>query len=469
MTILSTTIRPRVITSSGGRLSQGVALLVACALVGAAVAIRPVIALVPLAALMAALLLIDGRARIVFVLFGGLLVFQRGEGLDTPKMAFLALFAVAFLGALVNVRTLSHTLAYRLATPLLLASVAVAALAAISLVVAHNNATPLAGWWLRDIAPYLLFATAPFFALDAQTALRMRSLVALLVATGTFGGVAFAIHWLDRRGIAHINASRFGLASHFVAAGLFAYAMSAVIHARRRKWLALASLILALLLITGNRATLVLVLAPLAIALGARRHRLTRSVRVAFVGPVAIAVTLVVAAVGVRIAGADEASLARRLDILRSTASSSDASYRERLGQAEVAWSVATSNPILGRGPGTVFVWSTVDRRQVSSFVLDTPLTFPAKFGFVGLLILVYVVWKYWSFVRSLIRLQGPTIASLALIAYMAIIAGTALGVSPLEDKGLSFGLMLMLALALGEVSRRESESLSNPVQAPGG
>jgi len=331
-------------------------------------------------------------------------------------------------------------------------------LAAVSLAVANYHATPLFGAWLRDIAPYLLFASAPVFALDAQAAMSRAGLAKLLVVAGSLGAIAFSIHWLDRRGIADLQASSIGLASHFVAAALFVYGISAALHERRTRWLALAAAILALLVVTGNRATLVLLAAPLAIALASRRRRASRSVRLAFLGPVAIVVTLALAVGVVRATGADEASLAKRVDILRSTGSSSDASYVERLAQADAAVEVFDDHPLLGRGPGTIFRWQAFDRSLVESFVLDTPLTYPAKFGLFGLLVLALAVWKYASFVRSLLRFPGATVASLALVGYLVIIAGTALGVSPLEDKGLSFGLMLLLALTLADVAEADHQ-----------
>jgi len=178
-----------------------VAVVVVSAATGAALAIEPLLALLPIAALVSALLLVSGRARIIFVVFGGLLIFQREQGLDTSKMAFLLLFAVAFVGAFHNLRTMRNTRAFRLARPLLAASTAFAALVALSGVVAYNNGIPLGGAWLRDVAPYLLFVSAPIFALDAQASLSRRALVALLVGAGTVGAISFAVSWLERRGI----------------------------------------------------------------------------------------------------------------------------------------------------------------------------------------------------------------------------------------------------------------------------
>jgi O-antigen ligase len=435
----------------------GVALILVSVATGVGLAVEPMLAVLPIGALASACLLVDGRARIVFVVLGGLFIFQREQGLDMSKMAFLALFAVAFVGAFLNVRTLRDSPAYRLTRPLLAASTAFAVLAVFSVAIAHNNGTPLVGWWLRDTAPYLLFASAPIFALDAQSSLGRRRLVTLLVTAGMIGAVAFAIHWLDRRGIADFQASRLGLASHFVPAALFAYAMSAALHARSIRWLAVAAPVLALLLVTGTRTNLVLLVAPVAIALATRRHRATRTFRLALFGPIAIAITLVIGLGVLRMANANEEYLTKRISIFKSTGSSSDASYIERRRQTHAAWEVFKSNPVLGSGPGTVFEWETIDRKSAADFLIDTPLTFPAKFGLLGLAILVFIIRQYWLFMRGLIRGREATAGYLGLVGYLAIVVLSAIALSPFENKGFSFGLMLLLALVLSDVHQGRS------------
>ena len=58
-------------------------------LVGTQVVSRPGIAFLPVAALAAALLMVDSRARIGLVLFGGLFLLQTTAGLEGKKLAFL--------------------------------------------------------------------------------------------------------------------------------------------------------------------------------------------------------------------------------------------------------------------------------------------------------------------------------------------------------------------------------------------
>ena len=69
--------------------------------------------------------------------------------------------------------------------------------------------------WLRDVAPYLLFAMAPFFALDAQRAFSRRALVRLLVIGGLVATAWFSTHWLEVRNIANLPFSQFALSSFF--------------------------------------------------------------------------------------------------------------------------------------------------------------------------------------------------------------------------------------------------------------
>jgi O-antigen ligase len=434
-----------------------VAAVIASLVVGASLVSRPTVALLPVAALAAALLIVDPRARIAFVLFGGLFLLQTTGGVDVKKLAFLAGVGVAFVGALTNVQRLRETSTYRLARPLLAASIVFAALAALSLPVAHTNGIP-PQQWLRDIAPYLLFASAPVFALDAQAAIGTRMLLRLLIAVGTLGAIAFAVQWFQRRGIAQLPDSRVSLATLFIPAALFTYAMSAALQATRRRarWICLAASLLAMLAATSTRSTFALVIAPLAIAVGMRRQLTARSVRLLAAGPIAVVLTLALTQAAFVVTGANQDVLQKRLEVLKSTGDEKkDASYNDRVTETRVAWAAFKENPIVGAGPGTTFEWKPQGSRELrSSFVLDTPVTFPAKFGLLGLVALAIIVAKYFSFVLALARRREPSVAQLALRAYLAVVVALAIFKPPFEDKGLSLGLILLLALALREADR---------------
>ncbi len=438
-------------------IAVSLAAVVLSLVVGALSVADLMLASVPVALLGGALLLTDGRARTLFIVFGGMLVLQRPGGLDISKLAFLAAGTIAFAGALANVHNIRHTPAYQAARPLLAGSVAIMTLAGVSLGVAYTSGTPPTEW-LRDIAPYLLFASVPVFAVDAQASFGVRTLLRLLVAAGALGVAAWTIEWLQRRGIASFDASSIAVASLFLPAALFAYAMASVLHerAKRLAWLLVAAAILALLFSTGTRTTLALVLAPLASALLLRRERLNRTARLLALGPVAALLTVGFAVAVLSVLDVNTEALKERLAQVSVTASSEEElSYNDRVEQSRVAFDAFDAHPVLGTGPGTRFDWVTHDGQRMSDFILDTPLTFPAKFGTLGLLVLLFLVASFFAFARRLGRGRPVTVAYLTLLGYLAVVAALGFLSPPFEDKGLSFGLILVLALALAEASRR--------------
>lgn len=419
------------------------------ALVGATLAIEPAFAVLPVAVLICGVLLIDARARVLFVLFGGLAIFQQGDDLSPLKVAFLLGFGVACAGAATNVLRIRDTATLEAARPLIAASIAMGGLLVISAGVAYAHATPVGSLWLRDVAPYFLFIAVPLFGLDAREAFSYRALVRILVAAGILGALAFAVTWLQRRGIADFGTERIGLATHYVPAGLFAYAMSLALCARKLRWLAVAGLVLALLLATGTRSNLALLMAPLAIAVGSRHAIARRSVRVlVFLPLTAVATTLIAFAV-LQASSANLDHVERRIEAFRTSGTGEDNSFVERQRQTEVALDAFSDHPVFGAGPGTLFEWQTVDFRQVTSYLLDTPATFPAKFGILGLVTLLFVLSRYLAFIRIIGRHSGNGEMYFTLVGYAAIVAASTLFYSPLEDKGFAFTLILLVGLAL--------------------
>jgi O-antigen ligase len=394
------------------------------------------------------------RTRIIFIVFGGWLIFQSSPNLTPSKLYFLVGAAVSVAGAVARRREFRHDPVQRDMAPLLVASRAFGVLIVASLVISLAYHTPHR-LWLRDVSPYLLFVAAPVLAYDAYTAFSRRGLRRLLVVAGILGAAAFAAHWLSSRGIVHISGG-FGLPTFMLGAALFSYAMAVVLerdHARLR-WLLLASAILAGLIATGTRASLLLLASPLAMIVGARRHIARRSIRLAIVIPaVAIFVALGVQSL-IRYTGAHRDVFQARLELLRHTGSSKDQSYSDRLAQTHAAWKLFKQSPLLGVGPGYQITWVDPTGLNRASAVIDSPVEYLAKFGLVGLWPLVILAWAVARTLSLLRRRTGErTIAQLAIIGYAgAFVAWWALGV-PFDDKGLTIGFLLLLALALSEAS----------------
>ena len=422
---------------------------VAC-VIGVAVVSKPVAALLPLVALGALLLVVDARARIIFVVFGGLLILQSSDSVGLLKLAYLGGVLVSLGGALFGISRSSDWFKRRLATPLLRASLAVSALIMISLFVSREHGVAPTDW-LRDAAPYVLFALTPIFALDAQSAFSRKGLIRLLVCAGLVATASYATNWLEQRHIVNLPFSQFALSSFMLPAGLFVYAIATALHAshRRAGWLALAVGVFALLIVTGTRETLILALAPLAAVVGARRYLSARFVRLALLGPVALLLTVAAAYSVAEVTHASTAKIGERIAILKSTGTSSDASYLDRQAQTSAAADVFYANPIFGAGPGTRFNFTVANGDRTSAFVLDTPVDFAAKFGIVGLGVLVFLVGCYTSFMRLSFRFDHPRPETLALAAYGVVTLAGCVLQNSVEDKGFSVALVLLLALVL--------------------
>jgi hypothetical protein len=447
---------------AGDVLAFGVSVVVALA-IGLAVTFKPTAAVLPLALLGGLLLLVDARVRILFVVFGGLLTLQSSSGVGSMKLLYLAGVLVSFAGALFKFSQSSDVSTRAFAAPLLRVSAAMSALIAISLLVAQAHGV-LRVDWLRDVAPYVLFAVAPIFALDAQWAFRRRTLVRLLVVAGLVATASFSTHWLEQRHIARLPFSQFALSSFFFPAALFGYATASALHTRERRlrWLLLAALVFALLVVTGTRSTLILAVAPVVVAFGARRYLSDRLIRLVLLAPAAVLVIAVATVTVVQATHASTSIISKRITILKETGTSTDASYKDRQAATRAARDVFYAHPYFGSGPGTYFNWQVTNGEQRSEFIVDSPLGFPAKFGVVGLAVILFLVLECGSFMKTAFRFDHPRPETLALAAFAALAVLDSFLTNPLEDKGFTLGLVLLLALVFrtsGLETRSRGES----------
>jgi O-antigen ligase len=430
---------------------------------------RPALAILPALILLALPLVLSARVRFVVVVLGALTVFQSSEELTSSKLAYLGALGISFGAVLVRLPTLAGTPAFRDLAPLLRASVVIFALIAVSLPVSAFNDVPQKAW-LRDIAPYVMVAFAPFFALDAQASIRRVTLQRILLLGGTLGALGFTARWLTNRGIADLSSLSVGLPTLILASAVFAYGVGALLHGHRRRlaWAAFTAAIFAMLISTGTRTALILLAGPLAIVVGSRQRIAQRSIRLVVAVPL-LAVLVFLGMQGiVRVTDADTRVLTQRTSLLFSSGErTSDRSYLDRLAQTDSAWDLFRSSPVVGTGPGTPIVWSNSFNEIQTSTVIDSPVSFLAKFGALGLVAPAALVLGYVATLRALRRRTVvSTIPQLALIGFGAIVAAYSLLYNPYEDKGFAIGLMLLLALATREAVDAEHGSPRHPEES---
>jgi hypothetical protein len=425
--------------------------------------VQPLVVQLLAAGVLALPLLLSPRVRVLFVLVGTLTVFGPAE-LTAPKLLFLFGTAVAVAGAFAHARTLASTPAYEVMNPLFKASFALFALVALSLPVALSNGVTRTDW-LREAAPYVLLACAPFFAFDALTAFGVRGLRRLIALVGLAGGGAFMISWYVGRGLTSVVSDTFGLATFMLAAALFAFAVAMALDAERARlrWLALGALVFAMIATTGTRSSVVLLAAPLAILAATQRHLARRSVRLLVLLPIASLLAGLGAYTLVRVFDANQDIYEERIQLLLNPGGQSDQSYLDRRRQTEAAWGTFRAAPFAGTGPGSMISGRSSSGRPFTSPNVDSPAGFLVDFGLVGVLVLGVSVVLFASTVRRQRLLAGlRTTGQLALIGFAAIIVARSVLQVPFEDKGLAAGLLLLLAISTREGSMPDRRALGS-------
>lgn len=422
---------------------------------------------------------------VVFVL-GGLLVFQGSDGLDVPKSIYMALTLIAVSSA--TIRLIRERAVLR-QDPVLMTwltvGAAFGAVVVVSLPVAMVGGIALTSW-LRDAAPYAMFAIAPLLGVDGRW-LPRRFFVVLLVVGGALAVTSFAVEWTTRRLIVELPIDRLVLPTGILASTLLAYAAARSVTDRRYlRWILVAGLVLGTFFVTGTRSTLLLVAVPIAVSVcssgGFRRavSAVVGTLLVALIVPFVFSVVVIGVAplptptpsptlVPTVTAGTSPGQTAGptgqpaaptptpkpnpigdRIDSIGDVIAdpAGDASLAERIAQTRAAWEVFVSGPLLGTGPGHMIDWVSEVRGPRSGFNLDTPLIYLAKFGIVGLLAPSLLLSAFVITIRAGRRRQADTaVATLVGVATVFGIAG--LLNSPFEDKGLSFGLVLILGTIL--------------------
>lgn len=426
---------------------------------------KPAAALI-LAVGSASVLLIPSAAiRGAVLIFGGLAVLQSGAGLSATKLAYLAAVSIGTAVALVRLGHLRYAAPSPRYERLVFWSLLFGGYVVVTVCVSLVRGADLVAA-IRDATPYLLFALAPIFAFDLSLSVPPRVLRTMLLSAGFLAAVGFAVEWLGRRGLADFSLNRIAFPSFLMAGALFSYAASASLQGpgRRLAWLLIAGAVLSLMLVTGTRTSLVFLVAPLAIIVVAKRSGSRRITRLVSFGlGTAAAVGLLLPSL-MWLVGADVGrSLERFASVTQVLANPmADPSFVERAAVTIMARDVFLGSPLLGGGLGHSFAWTTFAGEERDGFNIDSPLSVPAKFGIVGVFLLSMIAWHLLAEVRRQVG-QHRGLPHAALLGYLALGGAWLLFLSPFEDKGFSFGLTLLVALALPAATSTSPPAVNHP------
>jgi O-antigen ligase len=405
-------------------------------------------------------------ARLALVVAGGLLVFHGGTDHLTPaKVGYFAAVALAIVSILrqpelyADLRKPSTTI--RTLAPMVLA---LGVLIVLSLAVAHAEHTGLSPW-LRDATADGLVAVVPLFLWDFErNASRLLGQLAqvLLVVGGVLSALSLIVQWLGQRGIVSTTVRLHVLPGLFLpgALALFLAARTGSV-SRHRVWHAVGALAIPLsLFLTGTRqALLLLVCVSVVLVIRSEEKR-----RLLFGIGAAVAVVTIAVAALIALGHSGHPGLAKlshRITSIPHTIAhpNSDASYQVRANEWHAAWQTFKAHPILGVGPGYAFTWNCSAGGCItgtaSGYNLDSPLTFPAKFGLLGLVALVAVVYSLVHFLR--VRQKTADYDTwLALTWYLVFVAVALPFGWPFEAKDFTLGLLLLGTLVVQGTYVRE-------------
>ncbi len=400
------------------------------------------------------LVAVSPRARVLVLIFGGLLVFESSAVVSLLKSAYLGVASVALLAAITRLVYRPDRRTLGLLKPMVIGAAFFAGVVVVSLLVATAERTALSDW-LRDAAPYFLFCTIPIFALDFGTSMSRRYLISVLIAAGVLAALSFFVEWAGNlRQYFHLPISHLLLPSPLLPAALLCFSSSRAIASRwkaRIQWTALSGALVAVLaLLTGTRAlAAVLLIVPLIVLLASRDRIAIRIFRGLLLAGSVLAIGLVITWLVVHVTGSNPLLLPDRFATVQVP--TGDLSYRLRVQEFAAAAAVFLSSPLLGAGPGHIFHWTPILGSAWNTFTLDTGMVVPAKFGLVGVTALIAIGVTLVSFLQKTALTIRTTASWAALVAFATVGAIWLVLGSPFEDKGFTFGMILILALVLAD------------------
>jgi O-antigen ligase len=415
-------------------------------------------------------LITSATFRFSFIIFGGLVVFQSSEGISVLKLVYVIGLAIAVLVSFLSSwQGRQDVSSPRLVIPIVLYSLAGYAGLALSLLVALQNQATISNW-LRDIVTFSLLVSVPVIALDTLSIGSQRVIERILVISGMLSAASSGIYWSVKRGLLDLPIDQLFLPSGWPAYALILFAFGKFLSFTNLQmpWLVIMVVATLLLLMSGSLSAIVPFagLVPVGFTTLSRMSRRLIHILAIVVGSgVVVGGTLIVTELMglVNLAGIQER--VTRVQTL-VTDPASDPSFNERVDQTRIAWNTFIENPVFGVGPGHIYdVYRPTSAAYSHSLVIDTSLSFLAKFGLVGLVFVIIGGVLYARLLRHLWKSSRKIDAGLLGGWFVASLAVLPL-VSLFEDKGYSFGFMLVLALVLRSTVGGPESHASEPVRS---
>jgi hypothetical protein len=409
------------------------------------------------------LLVLQSRLVRSVVFLSGIFAFQSSQSVTLPKLLYLSLVGAAAAAAFAEITR--STREEELRSPLLMMTGSAIAATGVAAIVGRVEGNP-GSLIFRDASAYILLAIAPLIAYDLAHSCSRRQLLALALTVFVVGAISYNIEWLsNRRGLAQYSVSRLALPSFMLLTALVALGVAGVREKGLRPglwWAAIAAVGAALALSTGSRSALALIAVPAVTFIDRRGWSLRLMARqtVRLVAILLLGLSFISVFADVTGARLDRVRARFRTipEIVRGD--SRDQSVAARQIQVHESLERFTASPLLGLGFGHQFRYVTPSGESGEAISPDTGLAFVAKFGLLGIAVLV--LWTRAA--RRLARVKSSRgFERLALKGFAAGAIAWSLSFVPFEDKGFAFALALLLALLLQPFEERGRQGLWGP------
>lgn len=419
--------------------------------IGILSAINPLIAFLPIGLLVLFLLLKYPTIRLYYITLGSFFVFG-GENFTIYKGAFLAGIVVVVIGSILNVK--KHG-SFKSINKLLISCVLFGIYVIVSILISIllRNVSIVSA--LRDCSPYFLFALSPLFAIDFAIGVSFKRIKGTFYILFILGTLYFAYGWILKRGYVSLPEPSFGYISFLLPLSFFAYCSAKALRGNKKRmlWLFMSALVLVSMLATGTRTSIISLIAPVLITFMGFKGIFRRSLRLIVfgVGIGALGIAILFALINFTNINAD--ALLGKLSLISSvtneTSLGNDGSFQDRAAQTQLTIDSFKNSPIIGIGIGSGYIFNGNPQLSV-----DSPFSLPAKFGVLGIIFLISTFLCMISFIRNI----GKGVSKYALIGFLAITTSLLVLASPIEDKGFSLALVLLLTYAL-------KEQMTNPLK----
>lgn len=415
-------------------------------IIGAGVVLAPTYVLGALGAAFVLVLLARGPlTRTAVVLISSLTLLQISSGLSIEKLSYLGIIVTATSFAAISL-TLRWTRIRAIGgAPLLWPAALIAAVVAVSALVAVAHGTGLTSW-VADIPAYGLLPAAIILGLDLAASDHEPQSVALPLFLAAFASaLAFALQWTFLHGVTNIDVGRFLFASMFLPGAALCLALAYAFDGRRTYRMAfLATCLLFAMLITATRSAIVFlvpIVITVLIARGQRRWRMAGLVVGAALSTLILGTLVSIVGVGSHL---DLQLLQSRLGglvpLLFSGNALADPSLYLRFLQTQALQEAWLGAPWFGVGPGAQYTYTNL----TDVHPVDSPMAIFARFGVAG--VAAFLIF-FGTLLAGKLRRGAHWVPATAMLTFVGLVVAWSLVSSPLDDKGVALGLIPLIGL----------------------